>query len=524
MQHAELDTALGTVRPGVVPREDPVKGEGIGAFAVQPPVDTPPTELPQPRSDVSTPEPMLTPTEAASRALEPLRMRGEARQELQTLRASTGVGEALGASVQQWDTTLLLNKLSEGFESGPADPGFNVQIGLAGVQTPLSAEERKWLYSKDPKNQEDFDALIQTLEDQRELAKISSAYPKTSLGLMFLDPVYLVGGGAVGAAARALRSGRVLQGAAVGAGEVGLVHTAGSQRPVHELEYVLAAVLGTGFGMAMKPLPKALGADPSPRPSTGADLIQKERESLYRHLNDVSELVPVQKMHYENTHIGQFDTIPAGRVIYDTSKGVRDIPEIRREFESIYGPRSNARGEFRDSVETPHSYTRSTDPRDIPERRNVQHGLEVIVKDTRFPEATRATAQYLIDAAQGALRHVRMEFGAKMRRRWAGSYGRPSHTVKIKAPTQKFREADADMANTITHEATHALTSIKLDVGKEHVRRGIDSAHARLYKELMSLYKQARRVAQKQGLDAVDPDRKSTRLNSSHVAISYAVF
>src|SRR5699024_2614796 len=140
-----------------------------------------------------------------------------------------------------------------------------------------------------------------------------------------------------------------------------------------------------------------------------------------------------QKMHYENTHIGQFDTIPAGRVIYDTRKGVRDIPEIRREFESIYGPRSNARGEFRDSVETPHSYRRSTDPRDIPERRNVQHGLEVIVKDTRFPETTRATAQYLLDAAQGALRHVRMEFGAKLRRRWAGSYGRPSHTVKIKA-------------------------------------------------------------------------------------------
>src|SRR5690625_3938167 len=147
----------------------------------------------------------------------------------------------------------------------------------------------------------------------------------------------------------------------------------------------------------------------------------------------------------------------------------------------------------------------STDPREVPARRNVQHGLEVIVKDTRFPEATRATAQYLLDAAQGALRHVRMEFGAKMRRRWAGSYSRPDHVVRIKAPTQKFREADADMANTITHEATHALTSIKLDVGKMHVRRGIDSAHARLYKELMSLYKQARRVAQKQGLDAVDP-------------------
>src|SRR5690625_1227893 len=147
----------------------------------------------------------------------------------------------------------------------------------------------------------------------------------------------------------------------------------------------------------------------------------------------------------------------------------------------------------------------STDPREVPARRNVQHGLEVIVKDTRFPEATRATAQYLLDAAQGALRHVRMEFGAKMRRRWAGSYSRPDHVVRRNAPTQKFREADADMANTIPHEATHALTSIKLDVGKMHVRRGIDSAHARLYKELMTLYKQARRVAQKQGLDAVDP-------------------
>src|SRR5699024_11224273 len=113
-----------------------------------------------------------------------------------------------------------------------------------------------------------------------------------------------------------------------------------------------AAVLGTGFGMAMKPLPRAIRSAPPSRPATGADLVQKEREGLFRHLNDVSELVPVQKMHYENTHIGQFDTIPAGRVIYDTRKGVRDIPEIRREFESIYWPRSNARGEVMVDLET----------------------------------------------------------------------------------------------------------------------------------------------------------------------------
>src|SRR5699024_11470039 len=150
-----------------------------------------------------------------------------------------------------------------------------------------------------------------------ELARLTKQYPKSIATRKIIDHDNIVGCGVVGSSSRALRMGRIIQGLSVGAGEVGLVHAAGSQRPIDDAEIWLAAVLGTGFGMAMKPLPRAIRSDPTPRPATGADLVQKEREGLFRHLNDVSELVPVQKMHYENTHNGQFDAIPAGRGIDD---------------------------------------------------------------------------------------------------------------------------------------------------------------------------------------------------------------
>src|SRR5699024_724702 len=132
-----------------------------------------------------------------------------------------------------------------------------------------------------------------------ELARLTKQYPKSIATRKIIDHDNIVGCGVVGSASRALRMGRLVQGLSVGAGEVGLVHAAGSQRPIDDAEVWLAAVLGTGFGMAMKPLPRAIGAEPTPRPTLGSDLVQSEREGLYRHLNDISDLVPVQKMHYE---------------------------------------------------------------------------------------------------------------------------------------------------------------------------------------------------------------------------------
>ena len=509
MQDIELSSNLQPVRPG----EDPVMGEGLGVTSESPLVGTPSRRLPEPFRDDSTVEPRLTPTEAAARALEPLRLRGEARQELQSIRANTGLTDALGAAAKQWDTTLLLNKLSEGFESGPEDPNFSIQASLAAVQTPLTSEEREWLYKKAPKNQEDFDTLIQTLKDQRELAKLSSVYPKSSLGIMLMDPVYLAGGGIVGAAARALRLGRVLQGAAVGAGEVGMVYLAENLRPTDELEYVLAAVLGTGFGMTIKPLPPRTGewwaGIKSKFSSDGVTLTETERTALFNHLNDVGQYIPTQKIHYTEVSPGQFEARPTARVIYDTEAGIRDVAAVRREWERALN--AHDRGEIRYSPEPPQagSYIRhgqrSTDPREVPYEKSAERYLRDIIADTNIPELVRESAKQVLNSAQGALRRVGLTFGAKLSRRTLGVYTQPTHEIRIKAKHSTLHQPGTDTASTVVHEALHAITAWKHRVGLADIKEGKDTALARLTKEFDTLFRQARKAAKEDGVFEIDP-------------------
>src|SRR5699024_4676667 len=136
----------------------------------------PSTERLEPRGEDFESGGIDTQGRESSDALAGLRARGGQAQEDALLGIRTGLSDALGATTKQWDTNLLLDKASSGFEPSEPDPEFNLVGNIQALKTPLSKEEREWLYKKAPQNKDDFDTLVQTLEDQRELAKLTQHY------------------------------------------------------------------------------------------------------------------------------------------------------------------------------------------------------------------------------------------------------------------------------------------------------------------------------------------------------------
>src|SRR5690625_5273746 len=142
--------------------EDPVQGEGlIPQEQHSPESPIPPTGRSEARGEDLETEGIDTQGREISDALAGLRARGEQAQEDSLIGIRTGLTDALGATVQQWDTKLLLDKSSSWFEPSEPDPEFSLTVSLQSLKTPLSKEEREWLYKKAPQNKDDFDTLVQ---------------------------------------------------------------------------------------------------------------------------------------------------------------------------------------------------------------------------------------------------------------------------------------------------------------------------------------------------------------------------
>lgn len=442
--------------------------QGIILEATPQSVDLPEIEL----ESMAAPSPAYMSREGLS----PLQEEAESVVEQFDFADKTTLSDSLVASAKSWDflrfydTAKLESKIVDN-EAGlyTPDPDYNLQTSLDHVDIPLGEDEVKWLKNKDITSENAFDLYINDIKEKRELAKVASVNPKTSLLTSFLDPTYIATGGLIGAGAKALRLGKFSTASIVGASEYGITKAQEYHRPVSTLELVASTVLPTAVTLAVYKQPFA-------------------RQSL-NGSSEVSDRIAVGKGKVANVEFDSMSNSGGVRAgVVETVDTVSNIDAINTSRSMPLGknpemikpkskidvdgleipPKLNREG-------LPHSSEidwKQTNSKGVPFKYTAYKKLYAFVEDTRIPQSLRDMTKRLLLQGGKDLAEVDAKTISKMKQ--AGRYYPKDNKVVIRKGTG---------ASTLNHEVAHALTSVKVAFGKANP----NSVHGELVKEIEDL-------------------------------------
>jgi len=476
---------VGETRPGVVaqalPDERPIQAQSIGTVQdnVTPSTESSTTE----QSTAQDPDPTWWIDQAEQ-------VGSQRSKQVEDLTATNWIS-AMGSAAKMTDTFNLgkaaYDKLTEGFEPAQEDPDFDLQEYLLNADTLLNTDERAWLHNRNPKSKQDADQYLQVIERERELSAVTQLYPKSSFATMLLDPVYVLPAGAALKAARVARMGKIGAAGMGAAAEAGMMGLANTQRHVTQEEFFLTLGLGALANFAFTPR-RGSYPDRQLREAIIHDTarfqehLDKVNTTMHDMVYSTTEFVDTPKLRPVEVG-GEWRYYPDRNTITkETPQGARDVPQVKQETVTV---------------------TRSTDPTKINPKHSAYTSLKRVVDNPKVPEMIRAGAQQLLDIGAEALKHVNVRHVGTLRGKY-GDYSWPTHEIRIRGTSKDLTSKQGQRANTIVHEALHALTAWKFSEGAKHVSQGRDTAHARLFQEIDDLFKQTKAQAKKQGLDTQD--------------------